>query len=64
MGKPMQRKSYKQKTVKVCENCINCMYEAHGDMYCDLLEDFGYVYEEFCPTSNFMWCGGKKFEER
>ena len=48
MGKPMQRKSYKQKTVKVCEKCINCMYEAHGDMQCDLLEDFGYVYEEFC----------------
>lgn len=64
MGKPMQRKSYKQKTVRTCENCINCMYLEHGDMFCDEHEDFALVYDEFCPTDNYMWCGGKIFEER
>ena len=32
---------------KTCEQCINCMYAEHGDMYCDEHEDFAYVYEEF-----------------
>ena len=50
--------------VKTCENCINCMYEEAGDMYCDEHKDFVYVYDEFCPTESYMWCGGKKFIER
>jgi hypothetical protein len=40
------------------------MYLEHGDMYCDEHEDFALVYDEFCPTENYMWCNGKKFEER
>lgn len=52
------------KPIKTCENCINCMYAEHGDMYCDEHEDFVFVYDEFCPTEYYMWCGGKKFEER
>lgn len=40
------------------------MYVEHGDMYCDEHEKFAYVYDEFCPTENYMWCNGKKFEER
>ena len=49
---------------KTCENCINCMYLEHGDMYCDEHDDFVLVYEEFCPTEDYMWCNEKKFERR
>ena len=49
---------------KICENCINCMYLEHGDMYCDEHDDFALVYEEFCLTEDYMWCNGKKFERR
>lgn len=49
---------------KTCEQCINCMYLEHGDMYCDEHEDFALVYDEFCPTDDYMWCNGKKFERR
>lgn len=64
MGKPIQRNRNKNKTVKTCENCICCMYLEHGDMYCDEHENFALVYDEFCPTEDYMWCKGKKFEER
>lgn len=60
----MQRNRYKSKTVKTCENCINCMYLESGDMFCDEHDNFALVYDEFCPTENYMWCKGKKFEER
>lgn len=49
---------------KICENCINCMYLEHGDMYCDEHDDFALMYEEFVPTEDYMWCNGKKFERR
>ena len=52
---------------KTCEQCTNCMYVEHGDMYCDLTADEGkvkWVYDEFCPTKDYMWCKGKKFEWR
>lgn len=64
MGKSILRNRNKNKTVKTCENCICCMYLEHGDMYCDEHEDFALVYDEFCPTEDYMWCKGKKFEER
>ena len=64
MGKPVQRKRYKNKTTVTCENCMNCMYAEHGDMYCDEKEEMPFVYEEFCPTKEYMWCQGKKFVER
>lgn len=62
MSKSTQRN--KDKTIVICENCINCMYVEHGDMYCDEHEDYADVYDEFCPTENYMWCGGKRFIER
>lgn len=46
-----------------CEQCIHCMYEQEGDMYCDITEDFELVYEEFCPTESYMWCKGHKFKK-
>lgn len=54
---------------KTCEQCANCMYVDHGDMYCDLTvgainKDVKFVYDEFCPTEDYMWCKGKKFEWR
>ena len=27
-------------------------------------QDIKYVYDEFCPTENYMWCNGRKFIER
>ena len=63
MSKPVQRNRSKRKKIVACENCINCMYEGSGDMYCDIHERFPYVYEDFCPTENYMWCQGKKFQE-
>ena len=64
MGKPLQRNRYKHKVAATCENCINCMYEEAGDMHCDEHEEFALVYDEFCPTEDYMWCKGKKFIER
>ena len=52
MGKPVQRKRYKIKQNVTCEQCINCMYIEHGDMYCDEKEDMPLVYDEFCPDKN------------
>lgn len=64
MAKPIQRNRGKNKVVKTCENCINCMYEEAGDMHCDEKEDMPLVYDEFCPTEDYMWCKGRKFIER
>lgn len=69
MNKPVQRNRYKNKRNVTCEQCINCMYVEHGDMYCDLTVDsenknVKWVYDEFGPTEDYMWCNGKKFEER
>lgn len=64
MGKPVQRKRLKNKRNVTCEQCANCMYAEHGDMYCDEKEDMSLVYDEFCPTENYMWCNGRKFIER
>lgn len=50
---------------KTCEQCINCIYLEQGDMYCELTigdDEIKLVYEEFCPTEDYMWCNGKKFE--
>ena len=49
---------------KFCEQCENCMYLENGDMFCDEHKDSKLVYEDFCPTKYFMWCKGKKFQER
>lgn len=59
----MSKKKNKKRNI-TCEQCINCMYEEHGTMYCDMHEDFASVYEEYCPTESYMWCGGKEYEER
>lgn len=64
MAKPVKRKRYKNKTIIICENCMNCMYEGNGDMYCDEHNEFALVYEDFCPTDDYLWCNKKKFVER
>lgn len=51
--------------MKTCNMCINCMYVEHGDMYCDMYEDeTKWVYDNYTPTNDYMWCRGKHFEER
>ena len=55
--------------MKTCENCMNCVYVEQGDMYCDLTlspinKNVKWVYDEFCPTKDYMWCNGKEYEER
>lgn len=55
--------------MKTCDMCINCMYVEHGDMYCDLTideekETVAWVYDNYTPTDEYMWCKGKHFEER
>ena len=50
--------------MKTCEQCMNCMYLEHGDMFCEEHESFELVYEEFLPTECYMWCKGKKFENK
>lgn len=64
MSKPVQRNRNKNKCNITCDTCINCMYLEAGDMFCDEHEDFALVYDEFCPTEDYMWCNGKKYEER
>lgn len=51
--------------MKTCDMCINCMYVEHGDMYCDMCEDgTKWVYDNYTPTNDYMWCRGKHFKER
>lgn len=64
MEKTVQKNKSKNRIVKTCENCICCIYLEQGDMYCDEHEDFVIVYNDFCPTKNYMWCNGKKFIKR
>ena len=34
-------------------------------MYCDMCEDeTKWVYDNYTPTDEYMWCNGKHFEER
>ena len=54
---------------KTCDMCINCIYVEQGDMYCDLTVDaknydVKFVYDNYNPTEDYMWCNGKHFEER
>lgn len=55
--------------IPTCDICMNCMYVEDGDMYCDLTvdtekEDVKWVYDNFTPTDDYMWCDGKHFEEK
>ena len=48
---------------------MNCMYVEHGDMFCDLTIDVKkqkvkWVYDNYNPTEDYMWCNDKHFEER
>ena len=49
-----------EKEIKVCEQCINCMYIENGDMVCDLNDEL--VYENFQPSKKYMWCNLEKYE--
>lgn len=55
--------------MKTCDICINCIYVEQGDMYCDISTDYNkdttaWVYDNYNPTDEYMWCNGKHFEER
>ena len=57
-----------KKKNKTCEQCEHCMYVEHGDMYCDLTideknKDVKWVYDEYSPTDDYMWCNGSKYVE-
>lgn len=59
----------KMSNTSTCEECANCIYIEQGDMFCDLTLDennktFKFMYEEFQPTEDYMWCAGKFFEEK
>lgn len=47
-----------------CEECVNCIYEENGNMYCDKHKKYAYVYNEFWPSENYMWCKGNKYIKR
>lgn len=69
MGKPVQRNRYKNKKNITCDMCTHCIYVEEGDMYCDLTVDslkkeVKWIYEEFIPTEDYMWCNKRKYDER
>ena len=42
-----------------CENCGNCIPLGEGDHLCDVNDTM--VIEEYQPTDNYIWCGGKQW---
>lgn len=47
---------------KVCMNCENCIPIGEGDHICD--EHMVMVLEDYFPTEDFLYCGGKDWNER
>lgn len=58
----MKKKKKNIKTPKMCENCVNCQYIGEGDFICDLDSPPCLVMSDFCPTEDFMYCGGADYE--
>lgn len=48
---------------KSCDMCVNCLPIGEGDHICE--EEIGkFVLEDYAPTDDYFWCGGKYFVER
>lgn len=58
--KPINRPIQRNTKIKRgdCFNCGNCQYHSEGDSYCDYEEPI-FVLEDWCPTEEYLWCGGK-----
>ena len=57
--------SKKKKQKAVCEHCENLIPIGQGDHIClSCDEEPKIVISEYCPTDEYMACGGKCFIER
>lgn len=62
MGKGKVRK--KKKAQGTCETCSNVVYCGDGCHACmENEEGPKWVIEDWGPTEDYFWCGGKKYEE-
>lgn len=46
-----------------CDYCAHCIPLGDGDHICEA-EEPRFVMAEFFPTTDYMWCQGKKYAER
>lgn len=47
--------------LKACQDCNHCVYICEGDYICDFDEPV-LILEDFTPTDDYMYCGGKDWE--
>ncbi len=49
-----------------CHNCEHCIPIGEGDHLCDAGDEgeAPVVLEEYMPTEDYGWCGGKHYEEK
>ena len=62
MGKGTIRK--KKKARGTCETCSNAVYCGDGCHIClESKEGPKWVIEDWGPTGDYYWCGGRKYED-
>jgi hypothetical protein len=50
------------KNNKICNACEHCQYHSEGDSFCDI--NYEFVLEDWLPTYEFLWCGGKNWRKQ
>jgi hypothetical protein len=45
-----------KKKERRCEECDNCIYIEHGDQVCDYKDSWKFVFNDFIPTKDYIWC--------
>ena len=54
-----------KKAQKTCENCSNAIYCGDGSCAClESKEGPKWVIEGWGPAEDYLWCGGKEYEEQ
>jgi hypothetical protein len=51
------------KTKKECEYCSNLISCCEGDFICLEGDDTKLVITDYEPAEDYMWCGGKKWNQ-
>lgn len=50
---------------KNCYDCDHCQYIGEGDYICDVdITEAVVVVEDWSPTEDYYYCGGKEFTEK
>lgn len=54
-------KKQKKKKVSGCEDCYNLIPTGEGCFFCMEDAEPREVIDEYIPTDEYFWCGGKKY---